>query len=79
MVSTWASEATVQWLLLGKQSLLTYASVTCGALGAMGLACTGVPVSLVIQGEGSRSCSGWSLELQVSMCARKQDLPPREC
>jgi hypothetical protein len=51
-------------------------SVSHRAVQAMGSAYTGAPVSLVFQGEGSRSCSGWgSTELQVPVCSGKQDLP----
>jgi hypothetical protein len=52
-------------------------SVTCGAAGSMGPAYTGVPISLEFQNEGSRSCRKEEhVELQVPLCARKEDLPP---
>jgi hypothetical protein len=54
-------------------------SVTCGAEGTLGPAYTGAPVSLVFQDKGSRSCSGGNMELQVPVCAGKQDLLPSEC
>jgi hypothetical protein len=53
-------------------------SVTHGAAGVMNPAYTGAPDSLVFQGEGSRSCSGGSIELCVPMCIEKQVLLPSE-
>jgi hypothetical protein len=49
-------------------------SVTSGAAGAVGPFYTGMPVSLAFQDKGSRSCSGGSVELCVTVCTRKQDL-----
>jgi hypothetical protein len=49
-------------------------SVTHGTVGDLGPAFGGPPVSLVFQGAGSRSCTGESTELQIPLCAGKQDL-----
>jgi hypothetical protein len=46
------------------------------AAGAVGPAYKGAPVFLVFQGEGSRSYIRGSMEIQVSVCARKWDLLP---
>jgi hypothetical protein len=50
-------------------------SVTREATEAVDPAYAGVLVSMIFQGEGIRFCSGGRMELQVPVCARKQDLP----
>jgi hypothetical protein len=52
-------------------SLLVEPSVTHGAVGALGLVYTGVSVSLVLEDEGSMSCSWGSIETLVPVYAGK--------
>jgi hypothetical protein len=51
-------------------------SVTCGETGDVEPAYTGVVFSLAFQGEGSRSCTGESVELRIPVCAGQRCLPP---
>jgi hypothetical protein len=55
-VPAWASGSSVLWgCCQGNWACCFAPSVTCGAVGAMGPAYTGMLVSLAFQGEGSRS------------------------
>jgi hypothetical protein len=51
----------------GNQECWLVPSVSCGALGALSPAYTGLPVSLVFQSEGSRLCS-WGKSGALSSC-----------
>jgi hypothetical protein len=58
-------------------------SVTCGAAGAEGPACTGVPVSLEFQGEVSRSCGrkehgAWSSYVYQEIGLTTKGVPSNE-
>jgi hypothetical protein len=74
-----ASGRTVPWCCFqGNWAGWLMPFVTCGAVGAVVPAYTGVLVSLMFQGEGSRLYNG-STENWVPLCAGKQDLTPNEC